>query len=179
MNRTAPYRLMSREERIAWWTSQWRRTVPGLVTLALIVLMTAPIFAPLPLMPQLGLLGVFIWAMFQPAMMPPWLAFLLGIASDLLFGLPLGVNATLLPLIAMFVRGFEARFGHHVYRFDWLMLAALALVFQLLGWQAARFAGNATGFAPLLVQWLTTVAAYPAVVMLCAALQRRFIGSPA
>ena len=58
-------------------------------------------------------------------------------------------------LTAMFVRGFEARFGHHVYGFDWVMLAGVALVYQLLGWQAARFAGNATGFAPLLVQWLT------------------------
>lgn len=178
MNRSAPYRLMSREERLTWWTGQWRRTVPALFTLGLVVLMTAPIFAPLPLMPQLGLLSVFVWATFQPALMPPWLAFTIGIVSDLLFGLPLGVNATLLPVTAMFVRGFESRFGHHVYSFDWIMLAAVALVFQLLGWQAARFAGSSSEFSPLLVQWLTTVAAYPAIVSLCATLQRRFIGQP-
>lgn len=176
MNIDAPYRLKSREERIRWWTGQWQRLLPTLVTLALILLMTMPVFPALLVLPQLGLLGVFVWAMFQPGLMPPWLAFFLGLASDLLFGLPLGVNALLLPLVSLFVRAFEARFGHHVYRFDWVVLALVALIFQIFGWQLARYAGHDSRFWPLLVQWLATVLAYPAIILLCAGLQRRFLG---
>jgi rod shape-determining protein MreD len=177
VNRDAPYGLMTRDERLRWWTGQWRRGLPGASVLALIVLMTAPVFTVVPALPQLALLGVFVWAMFQPGLMPPWLAFILGTIADILFGLPLGINATLLPAAALFVQSFEARFGHHVYRFDWLVLAAVAIAYMLLGWQFIAFAGQPQPLAPLLVQWATTVATYPAVVALCAALQRRFLGA--
>ena len=177
MNREAPYRLMTRGERWRWWTGQWRRALPGAVTLALLLLMTLPLFTIFPVLPQLGLLGVFVWATFQPGLMPPWLACLLGIAADLLSGLPLGINATLFPATALFVRLFEAKFGHHVYRFDWAVLAAVTLVYALLSWQFLRFTGIDARLLPLLLQWLTTVAAYPAVVVLCARIQRRWLGT--
>jgi rod shape-determining protein MreD len=176
MSRDAPYRLMSREERLGWWTGQWRRGLPAVTVLLLIVLMTAPLFTAVPALPHLAMLGVFVWAMFQPGLMPPWLAFGLGVIADLLFGLPLGINATLLPATALFVRLFEAKFGHHVYRFDWVVLAVVALVFGLLGWQFMAFAGQPQPLLPVLVQWLTTVATYPAIVALCGGLQRRFLG---
>lgn len=176
MNSDAPYRLMSRDERLVWWTGQWRRGLPAACVFALILLMTVPLFTATPALPQLALLGIFVWAMFQPGLMPPWLAFGLGIVADLLFGLPLGINATLLPATALFVRMFEAKFGHHVYRFDWVVLALVALVYQLLSWQFLEFAGQPQPFWPNIVQWLTTVATYPAIVALCARMQRRFLG---
>ncbi len=73
----------------------WRVAVPALSVLGLLWLMTAPLLLPVPVFPQLGLLGIFVWATFQPGLMPPWLAFLLGIVADLLFAQPIGVNATL------------------------------------------------------------------------------------
>ena len=174
----APYRLLAADERVRWWTGYVERGVPGLVTLVLIVAMTVPIFASAPALPHLGLLGVFVWTTFQPGLMPPWLAFLLGCVADLLFGLPLGINATLLPATSLFIRLFEARFGHHRYGFDWLLVAVVILVFQFLSWRLLAFAGYDGPFWPLLIQAATTTIAYPAVVLLCARIQQRMQPAP-
>ncbi|MGI4879161.1 MAG: hypothetical protein ACRYG4_16925 [Janthinobacterium lividum] len=175
---TAPYRLLAWSERARWWTAQVQRGVPALVTLVLIVTMTVPVFAGAPALPHLGLLGVFVWTTFQPGLMPPWCAFVLGGAADLLLGLPLGVNATLLPATSLFVRLFEARFGHHRYGFDWVLLAVVATVFELLTWRLLAFSGTHGPFAPLLIQVAATVVAYPAVVLLCAGIQLRMQPAP-
>ena len=120
---------------------------------------------------------MFVWATFQPGLMPPWVAFLLGLVADLLLALPLGINATLLPATALFVRIFEARYGHHKYGFDWAVAAAVILVFEGLTWQLLAFTGTRGPFLPLLAQALTTVLAYPAVVLLCARIQLRLAGN--
>lgn len=150
-----------------------QRGVPGLVTLLLIAAMTVPLFASLPVLPHLGLLGVFVWASFQPGLMPPWLAFALGAVADLLFGLPLGINATLLPAVALVVRLVDAKFGHHRYGIDWQLAAAAVMLFELAQWQLLAVAGTRGPFAPLLAQAATTILAYPAIVLLCAHIQRR------
>ena len=147
--------------------------VPGLATLALLVLMTAPLFASAPALPQLGLLGVFVWSSFTPALMPPWLAFALGLAADALLATPFGVNATLFALCALGVRIYAARFGLHRYGFDWMIFTLFALAYAALGWQFLAFAGAPGPFAPWLVQVATTVLAYPVVVAGAARLQRR------
>ena len=173
----APYRLLSPADRVQFWTGLLKRALPGLSTLLLTVLMTLPVFASFPLLPNLALLGVFIWATFQPGLMPPWVAFLLGLSADLLLGLPLGINATMLPLVTIFVRTFEARYGHHSYGFDWMVAASVIFVYELLTWQLLAFTGTHGPFAPLLIQVATTVLAYPAVILFCARIQRGFAGA--
>ena len=169
----APYRLLDPDDRIRWWQAQVERTVPAAVTLVLVATMTAPVFANAPVLPHLGLLGVFVWATFQPGLMPPWLAFVVGAAADILFGLPLGINATLLPAVAVFVRLVEARYGVHRYGFDWLLAVAVILAFELLQWGLLALAGTHGPLTPLLIQAATTILAYPAIVLLFASIQRR------
>ncbi len=169
----APYRLLGPADRMRWWQAQVERVVPAIVTLVLVAGMTAPIFASMPILPHLGLLGVFVWSTFQPGLMPPWLAFVIGVACDILFGLPLGVNATLLPSVALFVRLVEARYGTHRYGFDWLLASGVIVGFELCQWWLLALAGTHGPLTPLLVQAGTTILAYPPIVMLFASIQRR------
>jgi rod shape-determining protein MreD len=171
-----PLRLMNRRERRRYVLGYWRATVPALTVLALLWLMTAPLLLPVPVFPQLGLLGIFVWATFQPGLMPPWAAFLLGIAADLLFAQPIGVNATLFAATAAFVRGFEARYGHHGHVFDWGLASGVLVVFGLLTAQLMALAGRPVPLPPLFWQLVTSIIAYPIVVWLCAAIQRRAFG---
>ena len=175
---TADYRLRSPAERLRWLTAAWRRLVPPASVLGLLLIMTAPVVLPWPALPQLGLAAVFVWATFQPGLMPPWLAFVLGLAADLLFGLPLGVEGLAFALTALFVRLFERRFGHHRFGFDWSIFAAVAGAHALLGWQFMALAGVAGPLNPQFIQAAATVAAYPFVVLLCAGLQRRWLRVP-
>jgi rod shape-determining protein MreD len=171
-----PLRLMSAGEQRRFLLAQTRLALPALSTLALLLLMTAPLPIVLPLMPPLGVLAVFVWSMFQPGLMPPWVAFLLGLVADVLFGQPLGVDATALALVAMFVRGFEARYGHHAHGFDWAMAALMTAAHALLVWQLMALAGREVALAPMGWNCLTGLLAYPAVAMLCGWLQRRAFG---
>jgi small-conductance mechanosensitive channel len=90
---------MTPVERRRWILSLWRYAVPALTSVALLVLMLAPLPISLPAMPQLALMAVLVWAMLQPALMAPWVAFCIGALADLLFGLPVGVNATLVAAV--------------------------------------------------------------------------------
>ncbi len=168
----APYRLLGPTERVRYWRAFGERTVPGLVTLGLIALMTVPLFASVPVMPDLALLGVLVWTSFQPGLMPAWLAFLLGVAADLLFGLPLGVEAVLLPATVVFVRLVELRFAEHRYGRDWLLASLVIVAAAVLEWQLLALAGVHGPLTPLLVQATTTTLAYPAIVALFARIQR-------
>jgi rod shape-determining protein MreD len=174
----APYRLLGPTERVRYWRSYGERALPGVVTLILVVLMTAPLFVAAPVMPNLALLGVLVWTSFQPGLMPAWLAFLLGAASDLLFGLPLGVNATLLPATVVFVRLIELRVAAHRYARDWLIASLIIVAAAVLEWQLLALGGVAGPVGPLLVQAATTILAYPAIVALFARIQRRLQALP-
>lgn len=172
-----PWRLMNAAERRRYWWGHWRLGVPAATTLLLLFAMTAPLLVPAPIFPQLGILGIFVWSMFQPGLMQPWIAFLLGLVADLLFGQPLGVNGTLFASAALFVRVFEWRYGHHAHGFDWGVASALIVAFELLTWQLMALAGKPVPLVPLGWQLLTSIAAYPAVVWLCGRVQRAAFGS--
>lgn len=171
-----PLRLMDARERRRWWLGHWRLGVPALTCLGLLLLMTMPLPLPMPVFPELGLIGIFVWATFQPRLMPPWLAFLVGLVADLLFAQPLGVNATLFAVVAGFVRWFERRYGHHGHGFDWAMAMAVVAGFELGSWALMDLAGQPLALAPLGWQWLTSLMAYPAVTALAGLVQRRFLG---
>lgn len=172
-----PLRLMTPPERRRYLFSHWRLLVPSLTVIALLLVMTLPLLVPVPVFPQLGMLAIFVWATFQPGMMPPWAAFLLGLFADLLFAQPLGVNATLFAGTAAFVRVFESRYGHHGHGFDWGVASAVIIVFALLTTQLMALTGHPVPLLPMGWQVVTSIIAYPLVVWLCAAVQRRAFGA--
>lgn len=171
-----PLRLMSPPERRSYLFGYWRTLVPSLSVLALLLVMTLPLLVPVPVFPHLGVLAIFVWATFQPGMMPPWAAFLLGLAADLLFAQPLGINATLFASTAAFVRVFESRYGHHGHGFDWGMASLVIIVFAVLTTQLMALAGRPVPLLPMGWQIITSIIAYPMVVWLCATIQRRAFG---
>lgn len=171
-----PLRLMSAAERRRYLFGHWRLLVPALSVVGLLLAMTLPLLVPVAVLPQLGVLAVFVWATFQPGMMPPWGAFLLGLVADLLFAQPLGVNAILFAGTATFVRVFESRYGHHGHGFDWGVASVLMIAFSVLTGQLMALAGRPVPLLPMGWQVATSIIAYPMVVGLCAAVQRRAFG---
>ena len=168
-----PALLMTPQERRRWLLSTWRYAVPTLTSMALLVLMVAPLPLSVPAMPQLGLMAVLAWALLQPRLMPPWLAFMVGAFADLLVGLPVGVNATAFALCAGAMRLLAPLFGRNGLMFDWLLVCGLLLLFALLVAPMMALAGRPVPFLPLVLQWLTSILSWPLVALLCAAIQRR------
>jgi rod shape-determining protein MreD len=172
-----PALLMTPQERRRWLLATWRYGVPAMISVALLLLMVMPLPLAVPAMPQLGLMAVLAWALLQPGLMPPWLAFFIGAFADLLFGLPLGVNATAFALLAGMMRLLAPLFGRNGLIFDWLMVAMLLLLFALLVGPLMALAGRPVSMLPLVLQWLTSVLSWPLVARFCAAIQRRLAAS--
>lgn len=172
-----PALLMTPAERRRWLLASWRYAVPALVSIWLLLLMLAPLPLVVPVMPHLGLMGVLAWAMLQPGLMPPWVAFFVGALADLLFGQPLGVNATLFALAASVMRLLERRVGRHGHGFDWAVAAAVMLGVTALTGPLMAVAGRPVPIEPMLWQWPASLMAWPLVVRFAAAIQRRLVAS--
>ncbi|MFC3714057.1 rod shape-determining protein MreD [Sphingoaurantiacus capsulatus] len=165
---------LEHDDRLAARIARWRRLVPLLTCVVALFVMTMPLITSAPLMPHLALLTVLIWGLFQPALMPAHLALLLGVLTDAVLGLPLGVNALLMPITTIAVGALERRYGHRPYALDWALVALLVFAYEVLTWQLIGFTGGELPFTPLLWQAVTTVLAYPFVVAIIAGIQRRW-----
>ena len=171
---STPWRILSPDEQLNA-TSRWRQLVPLLTCVAALFLMTMPVITSGPSMPHLALLTVLVWGLFQPALMPPHVALLLGVLTDAVLGLPLGINATLLPLLAVAIGALERRYGHRPYALDWMLAGLLVLAYQYLTWKLLGFVVGDLPFAPLLGQAATTTLAYPLAVAVIGRIQRRWV----
>ena len=171
---TTPWRILSPDEQLNA-TSRWRQLVPLLTCLGSLFLMTMPVITSGPSMPHLALLTVLVWGLFQPALMPPHVALLLGVLTDAVLGLPLGINATLLPVLALAIAALERRYGHRPYALDWMLAGLLVLAYQYLTWELLGFVDGELPFAPLLGQAATTALAYPLAVAVIGRIQRRWV----
>ncbi len=170
-----PWRSMTVEERLHWVIDHWRRTVPFLFVLTAGVAMTIPLTETLPLVPHFAFLAVYVWVQFQPSLLPAWLGFPLGLAVDLLTGMPLGVNAALLPALALILRHIPPNMRPRHYLFDWLLVLPFAMLYLVLAMHLAGFAGVVTPFGPLVLQAALTAIAYPVIAWACARVQRNWV----
>lgn len=169
-----PWASLSVEERLAARVGRWRRLVPSLTCVFALFVMTAPLVTSTPSMPHFALLTVLVWGLFQPQLMPPHVALLLGILTDAVLGLPLGINSVLMPVTAIAIGALERRYGHRPHALDWALAGLVVLIYQFLAWQLLGFVDGELSFRPLLWQAATTVLAYPFVVALIARIQRRW-----
>lgn len=78
-----------------------RQLVPFGATLILLLLAAMPTRLPgfAGIAPMLPLMGVTYWAIWRPDLLPAWVAFLVGLLTDVVGGTPLGVNALVLLLV--------------------------------------------------------------------------------
>ena len=172
-----PALLMTPVERRRWLLSLWRYAVPVIMCATLVILMLAPLPLPVPAMPNLALMGVLAWVMLQPALMPPVLAFVVGALADLLFGLPLGVNATLYAVAAGSIRLLDLLIVDRSHLVDWFGVSLLILACTLATGPLLALAGRPLPVLPMLWQVLTSMIAWPLLLRACVAMQRRLARS--
>lgn len=170
---TGPWVTLSADERFAWHWDQWRRALPALGVLVLAALLAAPVLGPAPLMPLLPLLGVIVWSLYQPRLMPPLAAFAIGAVTDLAMALPLGVNATLMPVLVLVLRWAGAKLGKRAFLLDWLGVGPVIAAYQLAAWALAGLVGGVRDPSLLVGQTLISWAVFPAIARAAAWVQAR------
>lgn len=149
--------------------------LPALSILASLPLMALPVPMANGALPALPLLLLIGWAGVQPRLLPPWLAFLLGLLFDMVAGQPLGVFATVFLLVRVLAGLAQARAAGRSVVEEWLFAAGLILVAAGLQLACLMVAGRAVALAPTLVQAALSTLFYPAAFALVAYLNQRLL----
>ncbi len=167
-----PWSQLSSEEKFAFAGRFWRYLSPTLFIGLSLGLMLLPVWIPVPIIPQLGLLGVLYWTTYSFNLMPPGAAFAVGLLQDLWLGQPLGLNASLLALFAWVLSGQFNVYASRPFRFGWLFAVPVIVLYETLTWGITRLLGQTCDLHQMLWQTGSTLIAYPAAVWVHAKIQR-------
>ena len=152
-----------------------RHGFPFGVTILLMLLTHAPwnIAGQAALLPAVALCCVWFWSVFRPGSMPPPAVFLIGVLTDLLGYLPLGVGIFVLLAthgLALTMRRPLSRGG---FARTWLAFAAAAIGAALLMWLLTMLLTfRALPPAPALFVGVLSAALFPLIAVPFAAAHR-------
>jgi rod shape-determining protein MreD len=113
-----------------------RRLLPCASTLAMSMVGVVPLHIPAspPAALSMSLIAVFYWSLYRPDLMPAWAAFGLGLAQDVLVGLPLGISACVLITVHAAVGTQRRFFLGKSFGVVWLGFAVMASAALAFGW---------------------------------------------
>ena len=149
-----------------------RSYVPIASILAGICLSLLPIVASAPLIPPFGFLAAIAWRLLRPEMWSAKAALPLGLAADLICGLPIGQSMALWTIAFLILDLVDSRAIYRDYWMDWLLASALVMFHTFGGWYVAHLMGSETEFAVMLPQAALGVLAYPLVARVIVSLDR-------
>lgn len=173
---TGPWRQMESHERVRELTRGWHFVIPALtIILALLFGAVIPLVTTLPVLPDLGLALLIAWRLYRPDMLAPWAGLPLGIAADVLTGQPVGVSATVWPLVLLALATIEPRFPLRDQRMDWALAAAAIIAGKLIAFQFFAIAHLPLPFMPVLTGMLSTILFFPLVARLAAWMERQWL----
>jgi rod shape-determining protein MreD len=152
----------------------WGQATPALLTTLLVLPSVLPIESPGigEIAPMLTVMAVFYWSVYTPELLPPWLAFAVGLLQDLVSGGPVGMMALILVLVATYVATQRRIFLSRSFVVGWGGFALIALAVAAGSWAVASlYFASLLRPAPMLLQALITVMLYPGLVWLLARAQ--------
>jgi len=155
--------------------AEWLRLAsPTLVSLLLLFISIAP-WRPFdaPLAGSLVGASIFYWTIYQPEAMTPWVAALIGLASDVLGLSPFGLSMLLALVICGSAQFWRQQLAEASFFVVWLAFAATSLGAFFVGWAlAALILEQWPDPWPIALQGIVNVALYPVLTLLCGRLQR-------
>ncbi len=137
---------------------------------------------PLPLpyigsiAPALGLAAIYYWAIYRPDLLRPTAVFVLGVLSDVIHYLPIGLTA--LVFIAVYQLALSQRrfFVKQIFFMLWLGFGAVSFLSSLVNWTVMSFyESTMLPFIPVLMQFLMTLMFFPLPAWLLIKVQHRFL----
>ncbi len=153
-----------------------RTLLPLLSSIGLVLIGVLPLGLPHlnSVAPVLALMAVFYWSIFRSDLMTMLDAFLIGLLLDLLSGGPLGLNAATLLLIHELGVSQRRVFLGSSFLVNWTAFALVAGAVLPIGWLIVSLLHwSLLPTAPVLAQFLLSLAIYPAAYWLFSRLERR------
>ena len=155
-----------------------RNLVPALLALVCLGVGVLPLGVPYlaGIMPVLILIVVFYWSLYRPDLMPPLLAFLVGLLYDALSGGPPGLMAVVLLAVHGVCVSQRRVFLSKSYLVGWFGFIVVGAGALLVAWiMASLYYVAWIDPRSVLFQFLVTAALYPVFAGLFALLQIRVV----
>ena len=155
--------------------AEWLRlATPALMSLLLLLISVAP-WRPFdaPLAGSLVGAAIFYWTIYQPEAMTPWVAALVGLASDVLGLSPFGLSMLMSLIICGSAQFWRRELADASFFLVWLSFAATSLGVFFLSWAlVALMLERWPDPWPIAMQGIVNVALYPVLTLLFGRLQR-------
>ena len=157
---------------------RWYTQVAPLATVIGAILLDL-LWIPVPgfnaVAPAFPVMAVYCWAVWRPQTLPYSGVFVAGLFEDLIRGTPLGTGALALLAVLGFVWAQQRLLRTRSFEVLWLGFAVTALIAAAATWGAIAFAYR-TVLSPWPggMQYLLTVAAFPALAFLLMRIERGF-----
>ena len=152
-----------------------RCALPALLTLVLALINVIPLQAPgfAPVAPTMVLASLYYWAIYRPTMTPLWAVFLIGLFEDIVTGAPMGVNAAIYLIAFGLVAGQRRVFLGKSFGVVWWGFMLVAGAAEALRWVLiSALGGLIVDPMPGLFTYISSIAIYPVLSLLLAALHR-------
>jgi rod shape-determining protein MreD len=113
-----------------------RKLLPVLVSFVLCIVAVLPVGLPQwgILAPPLLLISIFYWSLVRPDLMPPTVAFILGLFQDLLTGAPIGTGALTMVLVQWIMRGQQRFLAKRPFFLMWAAFAPVVAGAAIIDW---------------------------------------------
>ncbi len=152
-----------------------RCALPALLTLLLALINILPLHAPgfAPVAPMMVLASLYYWSIYRPTMTPLWVVFLIGLFEDIVTGAPMGVNASIYLIAFGLVAGQRRVFLGKSFGVVWWGFMLVAGAAEALRWMLiSALGGLVIDPMPGLFAYISSIALYPVLSLLFAALHR-------
>lgn len=157
------------------FTDMLRLSLAYLVMLVFFLLNLAAF--PVPVIGEVNpffmLMAVYYWSVFRPTMVPPVFCFFVGLATDLLSGGVLGLNAVLLVMTQWLISSQRRFLMGQPYLMMWLAFGLVASLVGILRWALQSLAlWEILPPVPLIVSTGATFLLFPSLTLLLIGLHR-------
>jgi len=155
-----------------------RSLAPVAVTVMLVLLGMVPLYLPGydRVVPSLALMSVYYWAIHRPDLVPPSVAFAIGLLQDMLAGTPLGVTALVLVLCHWVVVSQRSFFLANSFMMLWVGFGFIVLGSVWVQWLAFSVLSlRMVSLQAPLFQALLTLALFPMFAWFFIRVHRAFL----
>ncbi len=137
---------------------------PAIITFIMFILCAIPkyIWGINYIMPVLPLIPVFYWGRTQTAEISYWFVFIIGLLTDVVSGLPLGMSALLYILFLLILHKQAKYMNNEGFVIIWGYFILLLAIISIIEWVLMSFSGNQShAITAAVMQWLATTCCYP------------------
>lgn len=146
--------------------------VPWLSVILAAIVPSWLMIASLPIMPPFAFLFLLAWRQLRPGLLPVWAGLPLGLVDDLFSGQPFGSAMLLWSIMLIGMEVLEARFPWRNFLVDWLVAAAIIVLYMLGALTIANHGGGSQSALLLAPQIVLSILVFPLVGRAVAALDR-------